>query len=135
MRVSRVALLLPGVKVAMPSVVGTQSLLGRIDSQLKANLRGLQRKFEFVLIVTFLVTLPLLNPWVRGDGVGYYAYARAPLIEHTLDFTHDYQSANDSFRENRLDENGQPKAGFRTRTGHLDNHLRLDRRYSGPPSF
>jgi len=107
----------------MSNVVGTRSILAPIDSQLKANLRELQRRFEFVLIVIFLVTLPLLNPWVRGDGVGYYAYARAPLIEHTLDFTHDYQSANDSFRENRLDENGQPKAEFRTRTGHLDNHF------------
>ena len=76
-----------------------------------------------MLLVIFLLSLPLLNPWVRGDGVGYYAYARAPLIEHNLDFTHDYQSANDSFREGRLDENGQPRAEFRTRTGHLDNHF------------
>jgi len=76
-----------------------------------------------LLFVLFLLTLPLLNPWVRGDGVGYYAYVRAPLIEHSLDFTHDYQSANESFREGRLDENGQPKAKFRTRTGHLDNHF------------
>ncbi len=55
--------------------------------------------------------------------MGYYAYARAPLIEHSLDFTHDYQSANESFREGRLDENGLPKTEFRTRTGHLDNHF------------
>ena len=82
-----------------------------------------QRRFEWILLILFLFTLPLLNAWVRGDGVGYYAYARAPLIEHNLDFTHDYQSANESFREVRLDENGQPKAEFRTRTGHLDNHF------------
>jgi len=65
----------------------------------------------------------MLNPWVRGDGVGYYAFARAPLIQHNLDFTRDYQEANTSFRENRLDKNGQPTAEFRTRTGHLDNHF------------
>lgn len=65
----------------------------------------------------------MLNPWVRGDGVGYYAYARAPLIQHNLDFTPDYQHANESFRENRLDQNGQPVPEFRTRTGHLDNHF------------
>jgi hypothetical protein len=65
----------------------------------------------------------MLNPWVRGDGVGYYAYARAPLIQHNLDFTADYQQANASFRENRLDKNGQPTAEFRTRTGHLENHF------------
>jgi len=81
------------------------------------------RKAELLLLVLFLLSLPILNPWVRGDGVGYYAYARAPLIEHNLDFTHDYQQANTSFRENRLDENGQPTAAFRTRTGHLENHF------------
>jgi hypothetical protein len=82
-----------------------------------------QRRLEISLLVIFVLTLPLVNPWVRGDGVGYYAYARAPLIEHNLDFTHDYQFANDSFREARCDENGQPKPEFRTRTGHLDNHF------------
>lgn len=81
------------------------------------------RTLERLLLVLFLLSLPLLNPWVRGDGVGYYAYARAPLIEHSLDFTHDYQSANESFREGRLDDSGQPKAAFRTVTGHLDNHF------------
>jgi hypothetical protein len=90
-----------------------------LNSQLQAQ----QRRFERILLIIFLLTLPLLNPWVRGDGVGYYAYARAPLIEHNLDFTHDYQSANESFREAHCEENGQPKAEFRTRTGHLDNHF------------
>ncbi len=60
---------------------------------------------------------------MRGDGVGYYAFARAPLIQHNLDFTKDYQSANASFRAPRLDEYGQPKSDFRTVTGHLDNHF------------
>ncbi len=81
------------------------------------------RKSERLLLLLFLFSLPILNPWVRGDGVGYYAFARAPLIEHTLDFTKDYQHANESFRGPRLDENNQPKSGFRTSTGHLDNHF------------
>jgi hypothetical protein len=90
---------------------------------LNSELPAQSRRFERILLVLFLFTLPLLNPWVRGDGVGYYAYVRAPLIEHNLDFTHDYQSANESFRESHCDESGQPKAEFRTRTGHLDNHF------------
>jgi hypothetical protein len=90
---------------------------------LKLPFHNQQRRFEWILLVIFLLTLPLLNPWIRGDGVGYYAYARAPLIEHNLDFTHDYQFANDSFREAHCDKNGQPRAEFRTRTGHLDNHF------------
>jgi hypothetical protein len=87
------------------------------------DLQAQPRALERLLLVLFLLSLPLVNPWVRGDGVGYYAYARAPLIEHSLDFTHDYQAANESFREGRLDESGQPKAGFRTVTGHLENHF------------
>jgi hypothetical protein len=81
------------------------------------------RKSERLLLVLWLISLPFLNPWVRGDGVGYYAFARAPLIERNLDFTEDYRHANESFRGPRLDENGQPKSDFRTLTGHLDNHF------------
>ena len=75
------------------------------------------------LLLLFLLSLVLVNPWVRGDGVGYYAFARAPLIEHSLHFERDYIAANTSFREGRLDEHGQPKQIFRTPTGHLDNHF------------
>jgi hypothetical protein len=81
------------------------------------------RNSERLLLLLFLCSLPFLNPWVRGDGVGYYAFARAPLIEHSLDFTKDYQYANESFRGPRLDENNQPRSDFRTPTGHLDNHF------------
>src|SRR6266851_5494109 len=81
------------------------------------------RNSERLLLLLFLFSLPFLNPWVRGDGVGYYAFARAPLIEHSLDFTKDYQHANESFRGPRLDENNQPRPDFRTPTGHLENHF------------
>jgi hypothetical protein len=81
------------------------------------------RQYERFLFLLFLLTLPLMNPWVRGDGVGYYAYARAPLIEHSLDFTHDYQYANQSFRADHVDAAGLPRPEFRTLSGHLDNHF------------
>jgi hypothetical protein len=81
------------------------------------------RKPELLLLFLFILSLPLLNPWVHGDGVGYYAFLRAPLIEHNLDFSHDYQAANQRFREDRLDENGVPRDIFRARTGYLDNHF------------
>ncbi|HKV63393.1 MAG TPA: glycosyltransferase family 39 protein [Candidatus Acidoferrum sp.] len=80
-------------------------------------------KSERLLLLLWILSLPFLNPWVRGDGVGYYAFARAPLIEHNLDFTEDYRHANESFRGQRIDENGQPRSLFRTRTGHLENHF------------
>src|ERR1700674_1943931 len=81
------------------------------------------RNMERPLLLFFFLSLALLNPWVRGDGVGYYAFARAPLIDHSFNFERDYIAANTSFREARLDEHGQPKQMFRTRTGHLENHF------------
>jgi hypothetical protein len=92
------------------------------DQRTTASGTSSTHKFQRWLSLLFFFSLPLLNPWVRGDGVGYYAYARAPLIEHSLDFQHDYQSANASFRDMRLDESGLPRTVFRTTTGHLENH-------------
>jgi len=76
-----------------------------------------------ILLCLLALSLPLLNPWVRGDGVGYYAFARALLIQGNLDFAPDYRHANPGFREARLDEAGNPKEQFRTATGHLENHF------------
>lgn len=84
---------------------------------------GLRRFPPRILLLLLLISLPLVNPWVRGDGVGYYAFARALLIQHNLDFTADYQHANEGFREARLDTHGKPKEMFRTSTGHLENHF------------
>ena len=75
------------------------------------------------MLLLLLLSLPLLNPWVRGDGVGYYAFARALLIQHNLDFAADYQHANQGFREAHVDASGEPKQEYRTATGHLDNHF------------
>jgi len=86
---------------------------------------GLRRLSPQVLLLLLAVSLPLLNPWVRGDGVGYYAFARALLLERNLDFTADYQHANAGFREARLDSDGNPRGIFRTSTGHLDNHFTI----------
>ena len=58
------------------------------------------------LVLLFVVSLPFVNPWVRGDGVGYYAYARSLLIEHRLDFAPDWLHANASFTEGRVDDQG-----------------------------
>ena len=66
------------------------------------------RRYPRILLIVFLCTLPLVNPIVHGDGVGYYAYLRAPLIGHNFDSLHDYQHANPSLRDQRVDGPGQP---------------------------
>ena len=82
-------------------------------------------KYEKILTVLFLLSLPLINPWVRGDGVGYYAFARAILLEHRLDFEPDWQNANASFRLGRIDPEGHIRPTEYTSTGHLDNHFSI----------
>jgi hypothetical protein len=94
-----------------------------VESRSLSSSRTQTRNLERPLLLLFLLSLALLNPWVRGDGVGYYAFARAPLIDHSLNFERDYVAANTSFREARLDSQGRPRQEFRTRTGHLDNHF------------
>jgi hypothetical protein len=93
----------------------------------RGSLHRLRRftKYEWTLFFLFLLTLPLVNPWVRGDGVGYYAFARSMLIEHRLDFSKDWQSANTSFRMGRLDDQGNVAAEEYTSTGHINNHFAI----------
>jgi hypothetical protein len=86
---------------------------------------GPLRHTAAVLVLLFVVTLPLVNPWVRGDGVGYYAYARSMLIQHQLDFQPDWIHANASFRVGRVDNQGNVVPGNYTVTGHLDNHFSI----------
>jgi hypothetical protein len=82
-------------------------------------------KYEKILALIFVFTLPLVNPWVRGDGVGYYAYARALLIEHHLDFQQDWLHANSSFRLGRVDDQNHILPSEFTSTGRLDNHFAI----------
>lgn len=81
--------------------------------------------YEKILVVAFLLTLPLINPWVRGDGVGYYAFARSLLIEHRLNFEKDWLAANASFRMARTDVEGHILPAQYTSTGHLNNHFSI----------
>jgi hypothetical protein len=69
--------------------------------------------------------LPLVNPWIRGDGVGYYALARALLVQHNLDFRPDWLAGNSSFRLSKVDANDQIYRGEFTDTGHINNHFSI----------
>jgi len=78
-------------------------------------------KFVRILLVLFLLSLPLVNPLVHGDGVGYYAYARAPLIQHNLRFEEDWRHANLYFSQARTLPNGQLNPSEYTETGYVGN--------------
>ena len=80
-------------------------------------------RYEKILLFLFLLTLPLINPWVRGDGIGYYAYVRALLIDHNLRFEKDWRAGNSSFVMSRVDKDGKVKEDQYTSTGYLNNHF------------
>jgi len=79
------------------------------------------RLYPLLLTALFVVTLPLVNPLIHGDGVGYYAYLRAPLIQHNLRFEEDWRRANLGFAESRLGSDNQLKPSQYTRTGYVGN--------------
>src|SRR5262249_34423609 len=78
-------------------------------------------RFRKILLLLFLCSLPLVNPIVHGDGVGYYAYARAPLIQHNLHFEEDWRRANLLFSQARTLPSGQLLPAEYTETGHVSN--------------
>lgn len=76
-----------------------------------------------ILLLLLAASVPLLNPWVHGDGVGYYAYVHSLMIGHNLDFTAEWRAANATFAESRTSATGQLLPDQFTRTGHVDNHF------------
>jgi hypothetical protein len=75
----------------------------------------------FILFAVFVATLPLVNPLVHGDGVGYYAYLRAPIIQHNLRFEEDWRHANQGFMASRLSPDNQPNPDQYASTGYIGN--------------
>lgn len=81
-----------------------------------------------VLVMIFLLTLPFVNPWLHGDGVGYYAYVRSLLVQHNMSFEEDKLHTSWPFENLPSEEEGDVQTPY-TPTGHLPN------RYSVGPSM
>jgi len=103
-------------------------MIGMSESAAHGATRQLISPYEYIaghplrqLFLIFLFSLPLVNPYVHGDGVGYYAYARAPLVQHDLKFEADWRHGNEVFAENHLQSNGQLLPNQYTETGHVGN--------------
>ncbi len=50
------------------------------------------------LAVAFVMSLPLVNPYLRGDGHEYYAYIRSLVIDGDLQFENEYRRGDPAFR-------------------------------------
>ncbi len=76
-----------------------------------------------ILTAVFVVTLPLINPLVHGDGIGYYAYLRAPIIQHNLRFEQDWLHGNPGFVQQRTGVGDRLAPDQYTETGYINNHF------------
>lgn len=76
-------------------------------------------KYEKALAILFLFTVPMVRPWIHGDGRGYYAFARALLFQHDLDFEQDWRRGYES---HPLVFDPSFHALYLTPNGHISNH-------------
>lgn len=73
------------------------------------------------LAALFVLSLVFVNPYLRGDGNGYYAWLRSPLIDGDVDFANEYQHADAAFRAGFIDDAGRPTPMMTTPTGKVEN--------------
>ena len=60
-------------------------------------IRHVRRHPAWTLTVLFLLSCVLITPYLRGDGLGYYAWLASPMTDADLDFTDEYQQGDPSF--------------------------------------
>jgi hypothetical protein len=52
---------------------------------------------EVALLAALLATLPLVNPYLRGEGNGTYAYVRSLVLDRDLRFHNEYRRGDTAF--------------------------------------
>lgn len=100
-----------------------------------------------ILIGIFLSSLVFLQPWVRGDGINYYAYIRSLVIDGDLQFGNEFKDAMElnkltppmlrGTKEYRPTENlGVPETLLPlTETGHIRNRMSVGTALLWSPFF
>ena len=77
---------------------------------------------ERILAAALLATLPLVNPYLRGEGNGNYAYVRSLVIDHDLRFDEEYRRGDDAFvAQSFRKADGQPWPPMEMPGGYLRN--------------
>jgi len=73
-------------------------------------------------VIGVLLACALVNPYVRGDGNGYYAWLVSPVIDGDVDFTNQFRRGDPAFQSFFFAPGGEIRDQRRTPTGHLLNH-------------
>lgn len=87
------------------------------------------------LTFLFLLSVPLVNPYLRGDGVGYYAWLRSPMIDADLQFENEFRRGDPGFVAMAFKEDGELRPILRTETGHVRNQWSVGEALLWAPFF
>lgn len=74
-----------------------------------------------IFVALFVLSLAFVNPYLRGDGNGYYAWLRSPALDRDANFGNEYLRADPLFRAGFVDAQGNPTAEMTTATGRAEN--------------
>jgi hypothetical protein len=85
----------------------------------RRRVRALPRSVK-VLTAVLLLSPLLVLPYLRGDGNGYYAWVRSPVIDHDLDFENEFLRGDPSFL-NAVSEEGELRPDMYTENGRVRN--------------
>jgi hypothetical protein len=69
----------------------------------------------------FVLTLPFVNPYIRGDGNGYYAYVRSVVIDGDLRFENEYRRGDPAFVASVIGPDGRVSANLIAGNGYVRN--------------
>jgi hypothetical protein len=74
-----------------------------------------------VAALVLVGSLAAVNPHIRGDGNGYYAWLASVVVDHDLDFRNQYQHADPLFAEAYVAPDGSGVAAHVTSTGRVED--------------
>src|SRR6476646_3856244 len=77
-----------------------------------------ERGFRW-LAIAMLASNFVVLPYLRGDGNGYYAWLRSPMIDHDLRFDNEFRHGDPAFLRTAYDANGDLLPGMVTETGYV----------------
>jgi hypothetical protein len=91
---------------------------------------------EAVLAAALLATLPLANPYLRGEGNGTYAYVRSLVLDHDLRFHNEYRRGDPAFVSQSFRKaDAQPWPPMEMPGGYLRNQWSVGPSMLWLPSF
>lgn len=91
---------------------------------------------QAVLAAALLASLPFVNPYLRGEGNGCYAYVRSLVLDGDLRFDNEYRRGDPAFvSQNFRKADGQPWPPLAMPGGYLRNQWSVGPSLLWLPSF